>query len=117
MLELGGLDFASPRLLALTALPALWWLLRVTPPSPRAGRFPPVRLLMALRPNEETTVQNALVADPAAHVAGGAGHIGTRPSSSEPVRNLRGSGPLVMVIDDGWASAADWSLRRKKRTA
>ena len=55
MLELGGLDFASPwLLLALTALPALWWLLRVAPPSPRLVSFPPVRLLMALRPNEET---------------------------------------------------------------
>ena len=55
MLELGGLDFASPwLLLALTALPALWWLVRVTPPSPRMVSFPPVRLLMALRPNEET---------------------------------------------------------------
>ena len=55
MLELGSLAFTSPwLLLALTALPALWWLLRVTPPSPRLVSFPPVRLLMALRPNEET---------------------------------------------------------------
>ena len=55
MLELGSLAFTSPwLLLALTALPALWWLLRVTPPSPRLVNFPPVRLLMALRPNEET---------------------------------------------------------------
>ena len=55
MLELGGLAFASPWLLtALVTLPALWWLLRVMPPSPRLVSFPPMRFLLALRPNEET---------------------------------------------------------------
>ena len=115
MLELGGLDFASPwLLLALTALPALWWLLRVTPPSPRLVSFPPVRLLMALRPNEETPSKTpwwlillrmllaALVILALAHPV------------LNPGENLRGSGPLVMVIDDGWASAADWPLRQQK---
>ncbi|MEE2722052.1 MAG: DUF4159 domain-containing protein [Pseudomonadota bacterium] len=115
MLELGGLDFASPwLLLALTALPALWWLLRVTPPSPRLVSFPPVRLLMALRPNEETPSKTpwwlillrmllaALVVLALSHPV------------LNPGENLRGSGPLFMVIDDGWASAADWPLRQQK---
>ena len=31
-----------------------------------------------------------------------------------PGENLRGSGPLVIVVDDGWASAADWPLRQQK---
>ncbi|MBV8459130.1 MAG: BatA domain-containing protein, partial [Acetobacteraceae bacterium] len=33
-------------LLALTALPLLWWLLRVTPPAPRRESFPAIRLLL-----------------------------------------------------------------------
>ena len=115
MLELGSLAFTSPWLLvALTALPALWWLLRVTPPSPRLVSFPPVRLLMALRPNEETPARTpwwlillrmllaALVIFALAHPV------------LNPGENLRGSGPLVMVVDDGWASAADWPLRQQK---
>ena len=47
--------FAAPWvLLALAALPVLWWLLRVTPPAPRSERFPAIRLLAGLRAPEET---------------------------------------------------------------
>ncbi|MGB0630828.1 MAG: DUF4159 domain-containing protein [Alphaproteobacteria bacterium] len=115
MLELGSLAFTSPwLLLALAALPGLWWLLRVTPPSPRLVSFPPVRLLMALRPNEETPARTpwwlilmrmllaALVIFALAHPV------------LNPGENLRGSGPLVIVVDDGWASAADWPVRQQK---
>lgn len=115
MLELGGLVFTSPWLLtALVALPALWFLLRVTPPSPRLVSFPPMRLLLSLRPNEETPARTpwwlillrmllaALVILALAHPL------------LNPATALRGSGPLVLVIDDGWASAADWQLRADK---
>ena len=55
MLALGSLAFASPWLLAaLAALPVIWWLLRVTPPAPRLIAFPAIRLLLGLRPREET---------------------------------------------------------------
>ena len=50
-----ALAFLSPWwLAALAALPVLWWLLRVTPPSPRHVLFPAIRLLMELTPKEET---------------------------------------------------------------
>ena len=43
------MTFAAPlALVALAALPLLWWLLRVTPPSPRQERFPAIRLLLGL---------------------------------------------------------------------
>jgi hypothetical protein len=115
MLELGGLAFTAPWLLtALVALPALWWLLRVTPPSPRLVQFPPIRLILALRPNEETPSRTpwwlillrmllaALVILALAHPI------------LNPTAKLRGSGPLVLVIDDGWAAAADWPVRQAK---
>ena len=55
MLSLGPLAFAAPWLLvALAALPVLWWLLRVTPPTPRQVTFPAVRLLHDLPVAEET---------------------------------------------------------------
>ncbi|MEX2453673.1 MAG: DUF4159 domain-containing protein [Rhodospirillaceae bacterium] len=117
MLELGGLAFATPWMLAaLAALPALWWLLRVTPPSPRFVQFPPMRLILALRANEETPARTpwwlillrmilaALVIFALAHPI------------LNPGAKLHGSGPLVLVIDDGWASAADWAARQQKMT-
>ena len=55
MLSLGSLAFASPWLLvALTTLPVLWWLLKVTPPAPRRLRFPAIALLFDLKEQEQT---------------------------------------------------------------
>ena len=49
------LVFASPWvLLALAALPILWWLLRVPPPAPRREAFPAIRLLLGLTATAET---------------------------------------------------------------
>ena len=53
MLSFGALAFLNPWLLAaLAALPALWWLLRATPPAPRRLTFPGVRLLLGLEDKE-----------------------------------------------------------------
>ena len=49
------LTFAAPLVLAaLAALPALWLLLRVTPPQPRRIDFPPLSILLDLLPKRET---------------------------------------------------------------
>src|SRR6202012_3029889 len=54
MLSLCGFAFASPwLLLGFVVVPALWWLLRVTPPAPRVVAFPAIRLLLGLVPPEE----------------------------------------------------------------
>ena len=61
MLALGSLAFVSPWLLvALAALPIIWWLLRVTPPAPRRIAFPAIRLLLGLVPREETPARTPL---------------------------------------------------------
>jgi len=115
MLEFGSFAFTSPWLLtALIALPALWFLLRVTPPSPRLVSFPPMRLLLTLRPNEETPSRTPwwlilLRMLLAALVIFALAHPLLNPGAA-----LRGSGPLVLIIDDGWASAANWPLRVEK---
>jgi len=110
---LGSLAFASPWLLAaLAALPVIWWLLRVTPPAPRRVAFPAIRLLLGLSPREETpartpwwlillrTLIAALIVVALAHPV------------LNPQARLAGSGPVVLVIDDGWAAAHDWSRRQ-----
>ena len=49
------LAFTVPLALgALVLLPALYYLLRVTPPRPRRSRFPPLRLILDAEPREET---------------------------------------------------------------
>src|SRR3546814_13923908 len=55
MLGFGAFAFASPWvLLALLSLPALWWLLRITPPAPKNIRFPAIRLLFGLANRQQT---------------------------------------------------------------
>ena len=115
MLEFGSFAFTAPWILtALIALPALWFLLRVTPPSPRLVSFPPMRLLLSLRPREETPSRTPwwlilLRILLAALVILALAHPLLNPGAA-----LRGSGPLVLVIDDGWASAANWPQRVEK---
>ena len=113
MLSLGSLAFASPWLLAaLVALPIIWWLLRVTPPAPRRIPFPALRLLLGLTPREETPARTppwliVLRTILAALVIVGLAHPLLNPQAP-----LAGSGPLILVIDDGWASARDWPERQ-----
>ena len=113
MLTWGPISFVAPWALAAAAvLPLLWWLLRVMPPAPLRVAFPPVRLLMALVSREETSAKSPLwllllrmalavvVILAAAH-----------PLLNATTRIL-GQGPVVMIIDDGWAAAANWPARR-----
>ncbi len=113
MLQFGPLAFAQPWILAaMAALPLIWWLLRVTPPAPRSLTFPAIRLLLGLQPPEETPAHTPwwllllrlMIA--ALIIAGLAGPL------LNPVARLAGDGPLVLVIDDGWAAARHWRGRQ-----
>jgi hypothetical protein len=107
------LAFTAPwLLLGLLSLPVLWWLLRVTPPRPRRIDFPPARLLFDIRPKEETPARTpwwltALRLLAAALVILAAAGPVWNPHAGE----AGGNGPLVLVIDDGWAAAASWDTR------
>ena len=118
MLTLGPLAFATPWMLAaLASLPLLWWLLRVTPPAPQQVLFPAIRLLAGLRPKEEMPhappwwllllrmVVSALI------IVALAGPL--LPSGTE----VKGSGPILLILDDGWDSARDFEKRRARLSA
>ncbi len=113
MLELGPLAFAQPfLLLALAILPVLWWLLRVTPPAPRRLSFPAVRLLLGLTPPQETPARTpwwllALRLAAAASVI-----LALAQPLLNPSATLTGTGPLLLVVDDGWAAARNWTARQ-----
>jgi hypothetical protein len=104
------ISFAAPWvLLGLLALPALWWLLRLIPPAPRRVVFPPLRILQGLKETAESARHMppwllALRLTLAACLILGAAHPLL---DAKPV--LRGQGPLILVVDDGWAAATGWS--------
>jgi hypothetical protein len=104
--------FATPWvLLALAALPLLWWLLRVTPPAPRREVFPAVRLLLGLHAVAETPARTPWWLLLLRVVAAGLLIVGLARPVLDAGTRLPGSGPVLLVIDDGWASAGDWSRR------
>ena len=104
--------FASPwLLLALVALPLLWWLLRVTPPSPRRESFPAVRLLLGLEVTAETPARTPWWLLALRVLAAALVIVGLARPVLDAGNRLPGSGPVLLVMDDGWAAAADWSRR------
>jgi hypothetical protein len=107
------LTFAEPLLLlGLLSLPVLWWMLRVMPPRPRRIDFPPTRLLFEIAPKEETpsrtpwwlTALRLLAA--ALVIFAAAGPI-WNPNEGAG----RASGPMILLLDDGWTAAASWEAR------
>ncbi len=104
--------FVAPwLLLGLAALPLLWWLLRVTPPSPRLQSFPAIRLLAGLRADENTASRTPWWLLALRLLAAGLVIIGLAGPVLDAAGGLPGSGPLLLVIDDGWAAAPDWTAR------
>ncbi|HEY2616535.1 MAG TPA: DUF4159 domain-containing protein [Acetobacteraceae bacterium] len=104
--------FAAPWvLLALPALPLLWWLLRVTPPAPRSESFPAIRLLMGLHAREETPARTPWWLLLLRMVAATLVILALARPVLDAGSALAGSGPVLLVVDNGWASAGDW-LRR-----
>lgn len=116
-MTLGPVAFLAPWLLgALLLLPVLWWLLRAVPPAPGRVTFPGVRLLLGLRDAERMPERTPLwllllrlVALAAAILAFAGPVLNPRPE--------RGEGPLLMLLDGGWADAPGWSQRLERLSA
>lgn len=115
---MGNLSFLTPLALwGLLALPVIWWLLRATPPRPQTIKFPPLRILLMLQSNEETPdktpwwllllrlVIAALLIFAVAH-----------PELNRNKVANQSTGPLLLIIDDGWAAAKSWSKRQETLT-
>ncbi len=112
MLSLGALAFTQPwMLLALAGMPLIWLLLRVTPPAPRTLSFPAIRLLFGLRPPEETPARTPLWLILLRMAIAALVILALARPLLNPAAQLSGSGPLVLVIDDGWAAARHWQAR------
>lgn len=111
---LPAIAFSAPlTLVALAILPLIYYLLRLTPPRPREIPFPPLKLILDAPPKEETPARTpwwvmllrlALAALVILAMAG--------PVLNPVAAGGGGPGPLVLLMDDGWPAAGDWSLRQ-----
>jgi len=114
MLGFGAIAFATPWVLtALAALPVLWWLLRVTPPAPRSVRFPAIRLLRDLVAREETPARTPWWLLLLRLLVAGLVILALAGPLLNPRAALPGGGPVVLVVDNGWAAGRDWPSRRR----
>tara|TARA_X000000368_G_scaffold375639_1_gene328152 strand:+ start:11652 stop:14483 length:2832 start_codon:yes stop_codon:yes gene_type:complete len=111
----GTLAFGTPWVLTgLLALPALWWILRLLPPRPRLIRFPNLLLLRDLLPNEQTPSRLPLWLLLLRMVFAALLILAASQPTLNPRDPLPGAGPIIMVVDNGWASAPNWSDRMAK---
>src|SRR5688572_16770636 len=114
MAFLQALTFTTPIALAgLLLLPVIWWLLRFTPPKPQTVKFPPLRLLLELvskheQPDKTPWWLMLLRLAIAALVILGVSHPFYAPGQTAAGT----SAPLLIIVDDTWAAAKDWTLRR-----
>lgn len=112
---MGGLSlsFGAPLVLAgLLALPVIWWLLKLTPPRPQTEAFPPLRILQRVLKSEETpskspwwlTLLRLLLAALVIFAL-------AAPTLNPRESVVTGSGPVALLVDNGWASAQGWDER------
>ncbi|MCI0734942.1 MAG: BatA domain-containing protein, partial [Beijerinckiaceae bacterium] len=107
------LAFDFPAVLAaLASLPLLYLLLRITPPHPAHVPFPPLRLILGLRRRDETASRTPWwllilrLAIAACIVFAMSG-----PLLNPPPGDRARTGPLLVVLDDGWPAAPSWDRR------
>ncbi len=109
-----GMQFLTPlALVALIALPLLWLLLRATPPAPLRAIFPPLSLLRELQDEEETPDSAPLWLRLLRLCIALFIILALASPIWVPRGGDVGDGPLLLIVDDGWASAPHWSQTQK----
>lgn len=114
-MTLGPFIFGAPlALLGLIALPVIWYILRATPPAPQDADLPSLRLLDDVQPEDETPARTPWWILLLRILAAAAAIIGLSGPIYAPGAQSSGdaSGPVLIVMDDGWASAPRWSEMR-----
>lgn len=112
-MSLFSLTFAAPLILiGLLALPAIWWLNRLTPPRPQVEPFPPLAILLKILKTEDTpakspwwlTLLRMLMATFIILAL-------AEPVLNQAQEKISNDGPLVIVLDNSWSTNMDWDRR------
>ena len=109
---MSGLAFLNPALLfGLLALPVIWWLLRTVPPAPKRIEFPATRILVGLEDKEKQPERTPWWLMLIRMLAAALLILALAEPVLNPLRTatVAGSGPVAIVIDNGWSSAPRWS--------
>ncbi|MEM9350925.1 MAG: BatA domain-containing protein, partial [Pseudomonadota bacterium] len=115
MWSLGPIGFAAPWLLvSLIALPILWIILRAVPPAPIRRRFPGVALLLGLTDDETQTDKTPWWLLLLRMFAVAAAIIGFAGPVLNPETEDDGRGPILVLMDGGWAEAPTWTARMER---
>lgn len=109
---LGNLIFLNPLILwGLAVLPALWFLLRITPPTPKLIVLPTTRFLAGLIPEKQTSSHTPWWILLLRMLIAALVIIALARPVYNPAQGLAGSGPVRIVIDNGWASTPTWDTQ------
>ena len=109
MSALAAITFAYPwLLLGLAALPVIWLLLRATPPSPERVSFPPARLIFDMARTEETPARTPWWLLLLRLLIAALIVLALARPVLNPGSTFETPGPVVLIIDDGWAAAQSW---------
>jgi hypothetical protein len=114
-LALGPILFSAPlALLALIGLPLLWFILRATPPQPRTADLPSLALFEDLAHREETPDKTPWWIILLRVLAVTLAILGlARPVWSPPTEQTSDArGDVLLMLDNGWMSAPDFSARQ-----
>jgi hypothetical protein len=113
MLSALPIAFSAPlALAALALLPALWLILRVTPPRPRRIDFPPLKIMADLVAKREMPAHTPWwllamrMAVAALVILAVAGPVWNPQREAGPI-----GGPMLLLIDNGFGAATDWPAR------
>lgn len=119
---MGSLSLLAPlTLLGLLTLPLVWWILKISPPSPKRRIFPPLAILQGVETDEETPNATPIwvLLYRLLMVALAVFALSMPLLQNEDAPSQR---PLTLIIDDSAASAPIWDAltddaRRRVREA
>jgi hypothetical protein len=83
----------------------------VIPPAPKYIRFPAIRFLLGLEPEERTSARTPPWLLFLRLFIAGLLILALAGPVFNPEAELKGEGPLALVVDDGWAAAPAWGER------
>lgn len=108
-----GLTFLNPLLLlALAALPLIWFILRVTPPGPKRLVLPTAQFLFGLEKEDQTPARTPWWLILLRLLIFTLLVIGLARPVLNPKPLLENTQSLLIILDNGWSSSASWSSQK-----